>query len=144
MKLSVKDGAEKTAEALKDSGKLMKAAQDKLPAMPKDAQAAMNGAAQKLTQAAELAQRQAARHLPKPARHPAAKTAFPLGGAGYGLALRDAKLEAFQGKTWGELPGELKTRLMQDFRSRFGEEYADLIQQYFERLAGTSPPSREQ
>jgi hypothetical protein len=142
MKQSVKEGAEKTAEALKEGGTLMKTAQDNLPAMPKDAQTAMRGAAEKLAQAAALAQRQASRHLPKVVRNPAAKTAFPLGGAVSGAASRDTKLEAFQGRTWGELPGELKTRLMQDFRSRFGEEYADLIQQYFERLAETSPAPR--
>ena len=74
------------------------------------------------------------------ARQPTAKTTIPLGGARSGTSSKVIGLEAFQGKAWGELPGELKTRLMQDVRSRFGEEYADLIQAYFESLA-ESPQS---
>ena len=134
MKGPAKDNAEKMAQALKESGEQMKVAEDKLPAMPKDAEAAMKSAAQKLTQAADQAQRQAARRFPKAARNP---TALNLSGGEAGSPLLDANLGAFQGKAWGELPGELKTRMMQDFRVRFGEEYAEMIQRYFERLANS-------
>ena len=120
---------------------MMKTAEDKLAAMPKDAEVAMKGAAQKLGAGGGVSPAAGGRHLPKSgASDPAAKTAIPLGGVGSGSPSKDGKLEAFQGKTWGELPGELKTRVMQEFRSRFGEEYADLIQRYFERLADTVPP----
>jgi hypothetical protein len=40
-----------------------------------------------------------------------------------------------QGKSWGELPGELKTKILQDLKTRYGEDYAKNIRLYFEALA---------
>jgi hypothetical protein len=126
---------EKTAQALKDSLKEMKTAESKLPGMPKDAQTAMQAAAQKLTQAANQASKQSSPSgPPKSGRTPAAKAGAPPRGGSTPLP-KDLKLETFQGKAWGELPGELKTQMIQDFRTRYGDEYAEVIQQYFERLA---------
>jgi hypothetical protein len=47
----------------------------------------------------------------------------------------DAK--AYAGKRWGELPGELRTKIIQDMRARYGEDYARIIQLYFEQIADT-------
>ena len=47
----------------------------------------------------------------------------------------DAK--KYAGRAWGELPGELQTRVLQDMRARYGEDYARIIQRYFEQIADT-------
>ncbi len=138
---SMPKDAEKTAEALKQSGEQMRQAEDKLPKLPKDAQIAMKSAAEKLNDAARQASKQSARNLPKPMRDPAVKSSSKPGGASSALAQID-KLGSLDGKAWGELPGELKTQMLQDFRARYGAEYAEVIRQYFERLAQT--PARKE
>jgi hypothetical protein len=45
------------------------------------------------------------------------------------------ELQTFEGRVWGDLPGELQTRLLQDIRSQFGPEYGNLIQYYFRQIA---------
>jgi hypothetical protein len=54
------------------------------------------------------------------------------------------KLDKLDSKSWGELPGELKTQMIQDFRARYGAEYAEVIRQYFERLANEPRSVRKQ
>lgn len=143
MKNMPKEDAEKTAEALQQSNAKMRQAEANLPKMPKDAQAAMEAAAKKLAEAVNQANKQAARNLPNPpARNPAAKAPNPSGGGLPTAILKNVPLDASVGKAWGELPGELKTRMLQDFRARYGEDYAEMIRQYFERLAET--PARKE
>jgi hypothetical protein len=43
------------------------------------------------------------------------------------------------GKTWGELPGELRTRIMQEMKAQYGDDYAQRIKLYFEQIASTDP-----
>jgi len=43
--------------------------------------------------------------------------------------------EKFKGKSWGELPGEIKNQLISDMKARYGEDYARYIKLYFEQLA---------
>jgi hypothetical protein len=43
--------------------------------------------------------------------------------------------EKYKGKSWGELPGEIKTQVISDFKARYGEDYARYIKLYFEQLA---------
>jgi hypothetical protein len=45
------------------------------------------------------------------------------------------ELKLHAGKRWGELPGELKTRIMQDVQAQYGDDYARIIRLYFESLA---------
>jgi hypothetical protein len=138
-----KDGAEKAAEALEDGREKMRQAQAELPKMPKDAQKAMRAAADRLADAASQLSKQAARRLPSPsARYPAAKATLGPPGGMPGTILKNLPVDESIGKAWGQLPGELKTQMLQDFRARFGPEYAEMIQQYFERLAEW-PPSRQ-
>lgn len=129
-------GMDKTADAVKQSQAEMKIAEANLPKMPKDAKIAMQNAADKLAQAAQQASQQSTRRVPQIAQNPATK-ANPNPGSGNAPILGDPKLESFAGKSWGELPGELKTQLIQDLRARYGVEYAELISQYFDRLAQT-------
>jgi hypothetical protein len=43
--------------------------------------------------------------------------------------------EKYKGKSWGELPGEVRTQILQDLKARYGEDYAKYIKLYFEQLA---------
>lgn len=45
------------------------------------------------------------------------------------------ELERHPGKKWGELPGELRTRILEDVKAQYGDDYARLIRLYFESLA---------
>jgi hypothetical protein len=124
----------KTGDALADGQKQVKMAQQKLQARPGQAPKAMRQAAKALDKTARQMGRQMAQSVPKLAGRPSLGAA---GGAGGGLPLSAAlakKLEPFQGRAWGELPGELKTQLLQDARTYFGEDYAPIIQQYFEQI----------
>ncbi len=138
-----KEDSEKTAEALKQSSEQMKIAEAKLPNMPKEAQNAMQAAADKLAEAVNQASKQSTARLPSAARTPSTQ-ASTAPSRSAGPLPKDFKLEPMSGKSWGELPGQLKTEMIQDFRNRFGAEYADLIQQYFERLAQTPLPARKE
>jgi hypothetical protein len=124
----------KTGDALADGQKQLKLAQQKLQARPGQAPKAMRQAAKALNKTATQMGRQMAQSVPKIAGRPSIGAA---GGAGGGLPLSAAltkKLEPFQGRSWGELPGELKTQLLQDARTYFGDDYAPIIQQYFEQI----------
>ena len=46
-------------------------------------------------------------------------------------------MKQYAGKRWGELPGELQTRIIQDMKARYGDDYARIIKLYFEQLADT-------
>jgi len=41
----------------------------------------------------------------------------------------------YKGKPWGELPGTLKTRIIQDMKAQYGDDYGRMIKLYFEQLA---------
>jgi hypothetical protein len=43
----------------------------------------------------------------------------------------------YAGKSWGELPGELRTKIVQDMKARYGDDYARMIKSYFEQIADT-------
>lgn len=126
----------KTAQALAEGQKQVRMAQKTLQGQPAQAPKAMQQAANALDKTAQQMGQQMAQSLPKLAGRPAIGAG---GGAPGGMALPAPlarKLEPFQGRAWGELSGELKTQLLQDARTYFGDEYAPIIQQYFEQIAG--------
>lgn len=45
------------------------------------------------------------------------------------------ELKKHAGKAWGDLPGELKTRLLQEMKAQYGDDYARVIKLYFEQIA---------
>jgi hypothetical protein len=114
---------------------------------PGPAQSAMRQAAQALTQAAQ----RLASGPQQPGQPPQADASLGLGRSPGGLPdLSEFGLDKtpYAGKSWGELPGELRTRIVQDMKARYGEDYARTIKLYFEQLASTgsrgvrpSPPS---
>jgi len=46
-------------------------------------------------------------------------------------------LKKYAGKNWGELPGSLRTKIVQDLKTRYGDDYAQMIKAYFEQIADT-------
>ena len=44
-------------------------------------------------------------------------------------------LKKYGGKKWGDLPGELRTKIVQDLKARYGDDYANMIKLYFEQIA---------
>jgi hypothetical protein len=96
--------------------------------------------------------KQAAQSLAQAAREMAAnslqagatRSAAGLGRAPGGLPdLSEFGLDkaAYADKSWGELPGELRTKITQAMKARYGEDYARMIKHYFEQIASTYPPT---
>jgi hypothetical protein len=103
---------------------------------PGPAQSAMRQAAQALAQAAQ----RLASGPQQPGQPAQTDASFGLGRAPGGLVdLSEFGLDKtpYAGKSWGELPGELRTRIVQDIKARYGEDYARAIKLYFEQLAST-------
>ncbi|MFO0938997.1 MAG: hypothetical protein U0798_21045 [Gemmataceae bacterium] len=49
-------------------------------------------------------------------------------------------LKKYAGVPWGELPGDVKGKIINDLRAQYGEEYATVIKLYFEQLAEGKTP----
>jgi hypothetical protein len=125
------------AEARMQLGK----AQQQLRAAPRNAAPAMQQAAKALEGAARQAQKSMARAMagagaPGPAAPPAANGSDAQPSA---APITESDLKALAGKSWGELPGELRTRIVQDMRARYGDDYGRIIQRYFQQIADTQP-----
>jgi hypothetical protein len=104
------------------------------------AQVAMQQAAQALQEAAQQASRQPSQSGQRPGRPSGVKNSS--GQSAAGPVAPDTRLygkdgRQYAGKAWGQLPGELRTRILQDLRGRYGEDYAGIIQRYFEAVADT-------
>jgi hypothetical protein len=103
---------------------------------PGPAQSAMRQAAQSLAQAA----RQTTAGPQQPGQPGEADASLGLGRSPGGLEDLSAfglDKTTYAGKSWGELPGELRTKIVQDMKARYGEDYARTIKLYFEQLAST-------
>ncbi len=93
----------------------------------------MNNAAQSLQKAAQQMAQAQQPGKPTPDSHASergASSPVPIDLSVYGP---DAK--KYAGKSWGELPGELRTKIMQDMKAKYGEDYARVIKLYFEQRA---------
>lgn len=106
---------------------------------PQGAQGSMQQAAQSLQRAAQRLARGSQQpgrpgQMAPPGEHGAA------GGGQVDESVLGPELKEYAGKTWGELPGELRTKIVQDMRARYGEDYARMIKLYFEQIAATSAP----
>jgi hypothetical protein len=95
------------------------------------ARAAMQQAGQALRQASQ----QAARQLTGQGQAPG--LSGPMHTRSPADPVKGKMGRVFGGSSWGQLPGELRTRVLQDLRARFGEDYAGIIQHYFEDIADT-------
>ena len=53
------------------------------------------------------------------------------------------ELKKYAGKRWGELPGELRTKIIQDMKAQYGDDYARIIKLYFEQIADTKAKNKK-
>ncbi len=130
--------AAKTGRELRNAQRAMGKAQQQLgQGQNQSAQASMQQAAQALQQAArQMAQAQ------QPGKPSATSEVSKLGASGEGRpdpSLFGKEMKQYAGKSWGELPGELRTKIIQDMKARYGEDYARIIKLYFEELADRKP-----
>jgi hypothetical protein len=132
-----KSGSARTGSAMTQAGQQMAAAQGQLQqGKPAQAGAAMRQAAQALGQAAQQM---------APGSQPSDQSSQPQTIPGQGrqagglpdLSAYGLDRTAYAGKSWGDLPGELRTKIVQDMKARYGEDYARMIKSYFEQIADT-------
>ena len=109
---------------------------------PGEANGQMQDAARSLEQAAnQLGQGQspgqAGEGQPGQPGQPGQRPNGNPGGPGGTPDLRSfpADVAKHNGKAWGELPGEVRTKIIQQMSARYGEDYARNIKLYFEQLA---------
>lgn len=122
-------------QATAQAGRQMADAQSQLNrGQAAQAQSAMRQAAQSLAQAAQ-------QMTPAPAGPQRQPAMFPGRGRQAGglpdLSAYGLDKTAYAGKSWGELPGELRTKIVQDIKARYGDDYARMIKSYFEQIADT-------
>jgi hypothetical protein len=126
-----------TGRALQQAQQQMGQAQQQLgQGRPQGAQQSMQQAAQSLQQAAQSMQQQGQPGKPRP-QEDSSPFGRPPEGTMPDLSALNPELKKYAGKRWGEIPGELRTKLIQDMESKFGEDYARRIKLYFEQLAET-------
>jgi hypothetical protein len=130
-------GSPKTGQAVTQAQQQMSQAQGQLGrGQNSQARTAMRQAAQSLAQAAEQM---------ASSKQPAGKPGQPGQPVGLGrlagglpdLGALGLDKTPHAGKSWGELPGELRTKIIQDMKGRYGDDYARMIKLYFEQIADT-------
>jgi hypothetical protein len=121
-------------KAFEDSQMKLEQARQQLQQKPQQAGATMQQAAKALEQTAKQSQKQmASQAQPMGGGDPA--QSFQPGAASAQDALLPDQFKAHAGKNWGDLSGELRTRIVQDLRARYGDEYGPIIQRYFQQIA---------
>src|SRR5262249_46845998 len=120
-------------ELQKAQGQMGQAQKELAQGQARSAQTAMQQAAQALAQAA----RQLASPPPQGQANvnPQPNKLGALAPGQPDLRLFEKDLKKYAGKTWGELPGELRTKIIQDMKARYGDDYARIIKLYFEQIA---------
>jgi hypothetical protein len=118
----------------------------------KQAQDQMSQAQGKLAhgqaQSAQRSMQQAAQSLQKAARQMAQKPGTPkrdgqpntVGAAPGGKPEEEGAAldpKKYAGKRWGDLPGSLQTKIVQDLKAKYGDDYSRIIKLYFEEIADT-------
>jgi hypothetical protein len=129
-----KGQGQQAGQALKEAQQNMNQAQGQLSqGQRQGARSSMQKAAQALQQAAQQLAQQAS--PPTQGGQPNQIGAAPGGTPEQEAAISDATKMA--GKRWGELPGELQTKIIQDLKAKYGDDYARIIKLYFEQIADT-------
>jgi hypothetical protein len=124
--------SQQTGKALQQAQGQMSQAQGQLAkGKARGAQSSMQRAAQALQQVAQ--QMGQNRGQPKKGGEPNQIGAAP-GGKPEETPI-DANLKKYAGKRWGELPGALQTKILQDMKAKYGDDGARLIKLYFEQMA---------
>jgi hypothetical protein len=119
-----------TGQSLQQAQGQMQQAQDQL------GEAQHQGASQSMQQAAQNLQVAAQQMNDQQGK---TKEGLSNNGGSQGGApdasLLPPDMRKYAGKRWGDLPGELRTRIIQDMRTKYGENYARMIKLYFEQIA---------
>src|SRR5262249_41518085 len=128
----------KASEAAVKAGQQMAQAQEQLSrGQAAQARAAMEQAARALAQTVQ--------HMAAPptlSQRPQAVPGQPTasgqqGGDSPDLSAYGTDNPVHVGKPWGGLPRALRTKIVQDMKERYGEDYARMIKSYFEQIADT-------
>ncbi len=108
------------------------------------AAAAMRAAANRLRAASRSPRANTSRPTPAPARGPAASAvqSTPIGDVGADFDALKAAVRTKTGRAWGELPGHLRTEILQMSQGRYRDDYARLIELYFREIA-SDPAARD-
>jgi hypothetical protein len=114
----------------------MNQAQDQLgQGQQQQAKGAMQQAADALQEAAkQVGQQGEPQGPPRDGANQPAVTAAQGKGTPTAVDL-PKELQKYAGKKWGELPGELRTRIVQDMKAQYGDDYGRIIKLYFEQIA---------
>jgi hypothetical protein len=127
---------QQTGKALQQAQEQMKQAQNRLnQGQQRPAQAPMRQAAQALQQAAQQLAQQQQPGTPMP--DSTSGTRGVAAGDQPDIRLLGKDMQKYAGKSWGQLPGELRNQILQDMKARYGEDYARIIKLYFEQIAET-------
>jgi hypothetical protein len=130
------DAQRQAGQSLQQAQNQMKQAQDRLnQGQQRPAQAPMRQAAQALQQAAQRLAQQQQPGTPVP--DSSSGTRGVAAGGEPDVRLLGKEMQKYAGKSWGQLPGELRNEILQDMKARYGEDYARIIKLYFEQIAET-------
>lgn len=137
------DQKRQSGEAVEKAQGQMSQAQEQLgKGEGKQAEGSMQKAADALQQAArQLGQRNPESGPREGAERPATEATAPKKAPTEGELPKE--LQKYAGKKWGELPGELQTRIIQEMKSQYGDDYARVIKLYFEQIAENKAKNRE-
>lgn len=128
---------QQTGQALGQAQAEMRQAQSQLTqGQNQGAQTAMQRAAEALQHALRQLTSQPGQADQASAPPQAAPGGIPEGGTPDQRLWSDERKRS-AGKPWGELPGELRTKVLQEIRAQYGEDYARIIKLYFEQIADT-------
>jgi hypothetical protein len=120
-------------QAVRQAQNQLEEAQNKLTGgQAQGAQAAMQKAAQSLQQAA---QQMAAQQTAPPTQMGRPNDFGAVGEGRPDPSVFGPDMQKYAGKTWGELPGEMRTKIVQDMEAKYGDDYARMIKLYFEQIA---------
>jgi hypothetical protein len=144
MAAAAKQGSPQQGSQQAEAGKAVQQAQQQVgqaqskmsQGQSQSAQASMKQAAQSMAKAAQSM----AQNAQKPGQPGLPFIPSQVGAAGGGLpdlSKYGVDAKKYAGKTWGDLPGELRTRILQDMKSQFGDDYTRRIKLYFEQIAVT-------
>lgn len=130
------EGQPRAGESLQQARGQMNQARDQLgKGQPGQARQSMQQAAGQLDRAArEMGPQGDRQGQPRPNGEPGRDGMKPGGTPDNDPTRRP---DAAQLKRWGELPGELQSKVLQEMKAKYGEDYARLIKLYFEQIADT-------
>ena len=123
-----------TGQSVKEAQGAMEQAKNAMQqAQPQSAQTSMSKAAESLA----LAAQQAAKSQGKPMPIARSEETGARADGKPDASLFAPEMKQYAGKSWGQLPGELRTKIVQQMKVKYGDDYARMIKLYFEQAADT-------